>query len=240
MIKEKGLAHPVSMDSIKFVKNHFILPLVVLGFVLVCLEFTELDVWLAKHFYNAGLREWPYRNLWLTTSALHIGGRYLVYVIGVALLLFWLASCRATSSFNDISCPLGFLLLASLAGPLIITYLKNHTHIYCPWDLTLFGGVKPHIRLFDPIQGNLNVGHCFPSGHSALGFTFISFYFFFLWVKPEYKYYGLSAGLFAGFVFGVNQEVRGAHFFSHDVAALAICWFSSLLLFLLFYRKRLT
>jgi len=63
-------------------------------------------------------------------------------------------------------------------------------------------------------------------------------YFFFLMVKPEYKYYGLSAGLLAGFIFGINQEIRGAHFFSHDVFSLAICWFSSLLLFMVFFRKQ--
>jgi membrane-associated PAP2 superfamily phosphatase len=232
-------AQNISIDTVSFIKNHFILPLIVLGLVVLCLEFTQLDVWFAQHFYNAELHQWPYRNGWLTQTILHKGGRYLVYVVGVGLLLSWLVSCQSISAFHGYSKQLGFLLLASLSGPLIITYLKSHTHIYCPWDLALFGGLKPYIRLFDPIQENLSVGHCFPSGHSGLGFTFVSLYFFFLLVKPEYKYRGLSAGLAAGLIFGIDQEIRGAHFFSHDVFALAICWFSSLLLFLLFYRKQL-
>jgi membrane-associated PAP2 superfamily phosphatase len=82
------------------------------------------------------------------------------------------------------------------------------------------------------------IGHCFPSGHSGLGFTFVSLYFFFLLVKPERKYYGLSVGLIVGLIFGLAQEIRGAHFFSHDVFSLAICWFSSVLMFLVFFRKR--
>jgi membrane-associated PAP2 superfamily phosphatase len=232
------LSAQVTIDKVSFIKYHFILPLIALAVFVLCLEFTQLDVWLASHFYNAELRLWPYREHWLTQTALHKGGRYFVYAIGVGALLFWLASWRSKSTLYDYRCHLTFFLLSGLAGPLIITYLKSHTHIYCPWDLTIFGGSKPHIRLFDPVQDNLGVGHCFPSGHSGLGFTFVSLYFFFLLVKPEHKYQGLSVGLLTGFIFGVNQEIRGAHFFSHDIFALAICWFSSLLLFMVFFRKQ--
>jgi membrane-associated PAP2 superfamily phosphatase len=230
----------ISPDTPNFIKNHLILPLIVLAMTMLCLEFTDLDIWLASHFYDAKHHRWPYRDGWLTQTVLHKGGRYLVYALGVGLLLFWIESCRAKSNFRHLSKHLGYLLLASLSGPLIITYLKSHTHIYCPWDVSLFGSSKPHVRLFDSISDNMTVGHCFPSGHSGLGFAFVSVYYFFLIVKPDYKYYGLWAGLIAGFVFGITQEIRGAHFFSHDVVSLAICWFSSLLLFLAFYRKKLT
>jgi membrane-associated PAP2 superfamily phosphatase len=229
----------ITIERVSFIKNHFILPLIVLAVLALCLEFTQLDVWLASHFYNAELRLWPYRDNWLTQTVLHKGGRYCVYAIGVGVLLFWLASWRSKSTLYGYRRFVTFFLLSSLSGPLIITYLKSHTHIYCPWDLTIFGGSKPHIRLFDSVDNNLSIGHCFPSGHSGLGFTFVSLYFFFLMVKPEYKVYGLSAGLVTGFIFGINQEIRGAHFFSHDVFALAVCWFSSLLLFMIFFRKQL-
>jgi membrane-associated PAP2 superfamily phosphatase len=228
----------ITINSISFIKNHLLLPLIAFVVLLLCMEFTQLDLWLASHFYNTGLKLWPYREHWLTQTVLHKAGRYIVYAIGGILLFFWLAAWRSKSDFYGYRRQLSFLLLASLTGPLIITYLKSHTHIYCPWDLALFGGSKPHIRLFDAIDNSFSIGHCFPSGHSGLGFTFVSLYFFFLLVKPGYKYYGLTAGLFTGFIFGINQEIRGAHFFSHDVFALAICWFSSLLLFMVFFSRQ--
>jgi membrane-associated PAP2 superfamily phosphatase len=229
----------IAFSTENFFKNHIVLPSIILAGLLLCLEFTNLDVWLASHFYDIELKRWPYKDHWLTQTVLHKGGRFFVYAIGVGLLLFSLATWRAKSTFYAIRHQLTFLVLAGLTGPIIITYLKSHTHIYCPWDLTLFGGRKPHIRLFDSIQDDLTIGHCFPSGHSGLGFTFVSLYFFFLLVKPVYKYYGLSVGLVTGLIFGFAQEIRGAHFFSHDVFSLAICWFSSLFLFMVWFRKRL-
>jgi membrane-associated PAP2 superfamily phosphatase len=228
----------IKIDRISFIKSHLVLPLIVLAAFLLCLEFTQLDVWLASHFYNAELHQWAYRDNWLMQAVLHKGGRYVVYAIGVGLLSFCLASYRSKSAFYGYRHHLTFLLLASLSGPLFITYLKSHTHIYCPWDLAIFGGGKPYIKLFDAVDNNLSIGHCFPSGHSGLGFTFVSVYFFFLLVKPDFKYYGLSVGLVTGLIFGIDQEIRGAHFFSHDVFSLVICWFSSLLLFMVFFRKQ--
>ena len=240
MLKKRYvLPSRLAMDKISFIKYHLLLPLIILVALVLCLESTELDVWFASHFYNAELKRWPFREHWLTQTVFHKGGRYLVYAIGAGLLLFCLASYRGRSAFYGYRHQLAFLVLASLLGPLFITYLKSHTHIYCPWDLALFGGHKPYIRLFDPIDGSMAIGHCFPSGHSGLGFTFVSLYFFFLLVKPEYKYFGLSTGLVAGFILGINQEIRGAHFLSHDLFALAICWFSSLLLFLVFFGRPL-
>ena len=33
-----------------------------------------------------------------------------------------------------------------------------------------------------------------------------------------------AVGLAAGAVFGLAQQLRGAHFLSHDIASLAVCW----------------
>ena len=52
----------------------------------------------------------------------------------------------------------------------------------------------------------------------------MALYFFFLRVAPRWRHAGLGIGLLAGTVFGLAQQLRGAHFLSHDVASMAVCW----------------
>lgn len=229
----------IKLEFDRFIKFHLALPLLLFLIVFLSLELTTLDLWMSRHFYNAELHQWVYKDNLLAETVLHVGGRYLVYVSAALILGCVLVSFRPTSGFHRYRRELIFLLLASISGPIIIAFLKNNTHIYCPWNLALFGGDKPYLRLFDAVGDNLQIGHCFPAAHSGSGFAFVSLYFFLFRVKPEYKGYGLCFGLFLGGVYGVAQQVRGAHFLSHDVAALAVCWFSAWALFVLFFRKQL-
>ena len=58
-------------------------------------------------------------------------------------------------------------------------------------------------------------------------------------VPGESRAGGLAVGLLAGGVFGFSQQLRGAHFLSHDLWTLATCWAVSLGLYLLVERIRL-
>ncbi len=42
-------------------------------------------------------------------------------------------------------------------------------------------------------------------------------------------------GLVAGLIFGISQQLRGAHFLSHDLWSLTICWLVALGFFYLFF-----
>ena len=44
----------------------------------------------------------------------------------------------------------------------------------------------------------------------------------------------LLPGFLVGFTFAFGQEARGAHFISHDLWTLSLCWFGALGLFVLF------
>jgi membrane-associated PAP2 superfamily phosphatase len=44
----------------------------------------------------------------------------------------------------------------------------------------------------------------------------------------RWRRWGLFAGIALGLIFGLGQQLRGAHFFSHDVWTAAICWFIAL------------
>ena len=47
-------------------------------------------------------------------------------------------------------------------------------------------------------------------------------------------------GLGLGLLFGIGQQLRGAHFLSHDLWSLAICWTVSLVIFRLFWPAEAT
>lgn len=222
-----------------FVITHVVIPFLLLGFLFVGLELSGLDLLLSTQFYNPEKHQWPYKDHWLTQKVLHKGGRIVFFAIVSIFLCLFLWSFKPDTALKTYRSHLGYLFLASICGPIIIMNLKDHTYIYCPWDLQLFGGAKPYLRWFDPIPATMPVGHCFPAAHAGSGFTFVSLYFFCLTTFNRYKYYGLSFGLALGVLYGITQQMRGAHFLSHDVMSLGICWFVSLSIFIVFFRKKI-
>ena len=55
-------------------------------------------------------------------------------------------------------------------------------------------------------------------------------------VRPAWRWMALAAGLMIGAIFGWTQQVRGAHFLSHDLWTLLICWVVALGLFMVWQR----
>ncbi|MCF6202944.1 MAG: phosphatase PAP2 family protein [Methylococcaceae bacterium] len=207
-------------------------------FIAVGLEFFNLDYLFSSLFFDFQTNKWPLRDFWLTKEIFHDWGQNLSKGMGgivflVLLMSFFIEKLKKHSKL------LLFLLVASISGPIFIAILKSSTHIYCPWSLKLFGGNRPYIHLFDRVDSSLPIGHCFPGGHSGGGFAFVSLYYFFVLINPKYKFYGLGAGLIIGLVFGLTQEMRGAHFLSHDIFSLFICWATASTLFLIFFYKQL-
>ena len=225
------------MDTRQFIKTHIVLPFIIFLILYAAIEINDLDLIISRHFYNSNLHQWTYKNNWLASRIIHHYGSLFTKIV-IAVMFLGLLATRIKKEFHIYSLPVAFLFIASILGPGIVIFLKNHTHIYCPWDLSVFGGSKPYIHLFDHVKPSLKVGHCFPAAHASGGFTFMSFYFFFILLNSRYKYHGLLFGLFLGLIYGFDQQIRGAHFLSHDLFAIAICWFSSVLLFFFFQRMQ--
>lgn len=205
----------------------------------VAFEYLGLDLLLIKPFYDTSLKIWPYNSHWLTSDVLHSGGRDFVEVIGVVILLVFILS-SFIKRLKPYQKGAGYLLLASLLGPALVAVAKNVTHIYCPWDLQIFGGNQPYIRFFDPVPAGAVIGHAFPAGHSSGGFAFFSLYFLAKEYNPQLRFYGLLSALLTGFTFGFAQQMRGAHFFSHDLFSLVICWYAALITYIFYFRKEQT
>lgn len=199
-------------------------------------EYSGFDLWLAGHFYDSATQTWPYRSLFVTTTILHTGAKNVMVLIALVNLL-----AIPASWFIPVLAPyrkhLIYVLLSALTGTLLVGELKSLTHIYTPWDLALFNGTHPYIRLFDTVPPGAEVGYGFPGGHSSGGFAYLSLYFVMMLHRHPYRKYALLVPLLIGITFSLTQQIRGAHFISHGMFSFVICWCSALLWSLLFYPR---
>lgn len=192
-------------------------------------EYTGFDLWLGGHFFSS--REgWVFRDHWLTNKVVHQGGNYLTVTLAVFMLGCWIYS-YFSSRGSQYRPALGALLWGGILSVLMVAGLKSITHIYSPWDLAMFGGAMPYIRIFDHVPMGIRVGHAFPAGHASGAYALIGIYRLAKthhWKHPQYYLWGV---LGLGVIFGLAQQMRGAHFVSHDLMTLAICWAISELAF---------
>lgn len=221
----------------KHMRLKLVAPLFVLLFAIAS-EYSGLDLALVRPFYDPATQSWPLKDAYFTAGVMHSFGKDLVVYAMVAILLVFVASFFV-ARLKPYRKGFAYLLLGVGLGPAVVALGKAVTHIYSPWDLTLFGGDKPYIRLFDPVPAGAEIGHAFPGGHSSGGFAWVALYFLFAWYCPQWRFYGLAVGLLAGGAFAATQEVRGAHFLSHDLFSLVICWYVAMGVFYLMYRNEI-
>ncbi len=167
--------------------------------------------------------QWALKHHPLLEGALHRGGRLASQAAWLCLLLA-AATCWRRPAARAWTRPAARLLLATLASTLLVAWLKSVTRMDCPWDLAGFGGTQPFVALFEARPAQWGHPACFPAAHAATGYAWVALYFFFAAVRPAWRHAGLGVGLAAGLAFGLAQQMRGAHFLSHDVASLLLCW----------------
>ncbi|NDY72850.1 PAP2 family protein [Desulfobacter hydrogenophilus] len=213
-----------------------VLPLFIIVSAIVC-EYSGLDIWWESFFFNESTHSWPFRDHWLFEQVLHEGGR-LFNIFAAGLWLLGFITTLLHKPFRKYRKPMLYFLVAAAAGPIIVGALKQATHIYTPWDILPFYGSLPYIRLFDLVPNGLPIGQAFPAGHASGGYTFFSLYFLMHQLGASDKKLGLAAGLFLGGAYGLGQQVRGAHFPSHDLFSMVICWYAAFYVYYLFYPKQ--
>lgn len=213
----------------RFWLTHLILPGAVFALTAVTLAWSELDLLLADRLYELQGGAWSLKEHFVTSVVLHRWGRNL-------LALFWLTAFIAAiaATWSDRLRPyrrgLWYLALVMAAAPGLVNLLKGITHVDCPWDLERYGGTVPYVPLFAPHPGTFRYGQCFPAAHASGGFALVGLYLFARCYAPRARWAALGTGLLIGTIYGFAQQLRGAHFVSHDLWALAVCWVTALLL----------
>ena len=213
-------------------------PLAAFALVVGLFEATSIDLELAERFYDRATGRWIWGQTFWANELIHDAGRYLIFLVGVTALAIWAVSF-GVRRVRPLRRAAGFVVLTIGLATGTVAVLKRDTVVGCPWDLRLFGGERPYVRLFDQPPAGLERGGCFPGGHSSGGFSLLAFYFVLRERHRRRAWAALGVGLCTGLVFAFGQWARGAHFLSHDVWSAFICWYVALGLYALVFRGRL-
>ena len=174
------------------------------------------------------------RSNWWMVKIMHEGARTVGWLFLLTLLLGIWRPWGALRSLStaDRACVFGAVLCALLT----ITLIKGFSETSCPWDLQVFGGLAPYVSHWDFWQRDGGGGHCFPAGHASTGFAFMAAYFGLKQNKATAGWAWLLGALVLGFVLGISQQIRGAHFMSHTLWTAWLCWTVGWLSHLVFYK----
>ncbi|RYZ81611.1 MAG: phosphatase PAP2 family protein [Moraxellaceae bacterium] len=133
--------------------------------------------------------------------------------------------------------PLLYLVVAVAGNSLIINFFKAALAVPCPWEFARYGGNLNYHNVIEQVFLRNGSG-CFPAGQASAGYAWIALYFFGLCYQSSKRWLGLSSAIIAGAVLGGAQQLRGAHFISHDLWTLGLCWFFSLSLYCVMFKKQ--
>ena len=225
-------------DRPGFWRDHALLPLGALLLVFVAIEVLGLDRRLAGALYAWEGHTWAFQKAYWAEKLMHKGGRNLSVAAWLAVLSVWIAS-HFKPQLTAWRRPLGYLALAVLTSTLLVSAIKAHSHMDCPWDIVGFGGDRAYVPLYLPRPHDMPRAACFPAGHSSGGYAWMALYFCFLMVRPTWRWRGLAVGVVVGLAFGITQQLRGAHFLSHDIATITLCWAVACAWFRVFQRPGL-
>ncbi len=219
-----------------FLLRHVWLPLLAFTIATLLLELSRFDLWLADALYGLSGGTWSLRDAWVTRTLIHDDGRALVGSLGGVLLVAAPAS-RYAARFRHWQRGLWYLLAAVGLSAVAVNVLKEITHVNCPWDLLRYGGEFPYLRNFAPQPAGLSPGACFPAGHASAAYAWLGAYYVAREYAPRWKVRVLGGVLVCGVLFGFGQQLRGAHFISHDLWTLGICWCVATLLYVLVFDR---
>jgi len=238
-------SHPRGLDGLasiparhapdRFFARHLAWPLLAFALAATALAFFDGDRQWADRLYAWQGHAWTLRSSFVADTLVHDGGHLLSLASWVMVLLIWIAS-QAHAHLVPWRRPLAYLLLATAAAALLVGWMKSWTDMDCPWDILGYGGTRPYHGLFAPRTGPR--GACFPAAHASAGYCWMALYFFFLATRPRLRWLGLGVGLALGLLLGLTQQMRGAHFLSHDLWSLMLCWLTALGLYAAMLRGK--
>ena len=184
-----------------------------------------LDHWFIQPWV-AGDGTFPNRENWWLTTIAHNWVKYFILMV-VLIYIIQLIGSFYKISWRDKRWVAGYVLLAMLCSSSLIGIMKSMSVHACPWSLA-----QPSSTGIIWLTHTLQLGKCFPGGHSSAGFGLMALFFAYHLHAPKKAWLYLFAALLLGFGMGWTQMMRGAHFLSHNLWTLWFTWLVNVILYL--------
>lgn len=184
-------------------------------------ECTRLDFWVQDFFYDQSTGLW-----WIAARdalprfCFYLLPKWTMIALTIALAA-WVASDRLRKRHRTRNWHARLALLICLvAVPLIVGLIKRYSGVWCPAELTRYGGDHAFRLLFQSRPVGQKIGHCFPAGHASAGFAFLALYFLPASKRAQLKFGAI--GMAIGWIMGLYQMFKGAHFLTHTTTTMCI------------------
>jgi membrane-associated PAP2 superfamily phosphatase len=195
----------------------------VAAITLILLELTDLDMDLARLFYDPAAGDFIGRHSYFLENILHDRAKEVVIAFSVFSVIGFLAAF-GLERLKPFKRELGCLVLSLGLATSFVTPMKAVTAVQCPWSLEQFGGHETYSKLLDHRPPTDKPGRCWPGGHAATGFTLFALFFVLRDRRPRLARQAFIFAFALGSVFSISRMMQGAHFFSHNLWTAIFCW----------------
>ncbi|MAZ02166.1 MAG: phosphoesterase [Sneathiella sp.] len=203
-----------------------------LALVIVLFEYTGLDFRISDNFFNG--------TTWIIDANQPVARfffynmpRWLLIAYGSGLCILFLLSFVLKPCEKFRTRKILFIILCAILIPLTVGTGKKITNVYCPYQLTEYGGTKPHLWPFEERVSD-DSGKCFPAGHASAGFALLLF----IPLARTRKGMVMAGAMTAGWIMGGYQMLNGRHFLSHTLVTMLLSWMIVCLLYFLVVESR--
>lgn len=196
--------------------------IILLSAVLLLEYYTDWDILIQEHFFDRANNRWKiYPALHKQLSVIFYSGLKNLLIFTAVICLAWLSASIHYRRLRADNKPFLIMLLSIIFVPTIVAGAKYITNVYCPYQLDIYNGLYPFVRIIDSYPLDFiqpKPGRCFPAGHATAGFAFMALFYCF---KTTWKRWaGLTTGLTLGWMASIYQMYRGQHFLSHSVFSM--------------------
>ena len=198
---------------------------------LALFESTGLDLWVQDHFYDAATHRWAVdENEPVGRLVFYNGPKTLLSLIGFAALALAVGPVRWRERFKFTRRGLWLGVLVMTTVPVLAGIAKKYTNTFCPAEIRRYGGDVAYVKLCEPYPVDdrpSQRGGCFPAGHASGGFAL--FGLMAVRATRQWRNTVIVVALATGWIMGIYQMLKGAHYLSHTITTMLVAWIVVLL-----------